>query len=77
MQMGALASSRKDEQSIEKQRIDHSSNLRINLTARLERWLINWRTRRQLASMPDFMLKDIGISRSQAEQEHKKPFWKD
>lgn len=75
--MEALANSRKHEQSIEKPRIDHSSHLRIDLTARFEKWLINWRTRRQLKSLPDFMLKDIGISRSEAEQEHEKPFWKD
>ena len=34
-------------------------------------------TRRQLAHMDDRMLKDIGISRSQAEVEGSKPFWRD
>lgn len=42
---------------------------------RLNQWYINWRTRRQLARLPDFMLKDIGVARSEAEQEAKKPFW--
>lgn len=38
-------------------------------------WYITWRTRRQLARLPDVMLKDIGVSRSEAEQEAHKPFW--
>ncbi|WP_227497687.1 DUF1127 domain-containing protein [Marinobacter sp. BSs20148] len=33
---------------------------------RLVQWQINWRTRRQLARLPDHMLRDIGISRSDA-----------
>jgi len=34
-------------------------------------------SRRQLAGMPDHLLKDIGISRSEAEQEAAKPFWRE
>ncbi|WP_150913592.1 DUF1127 domain-containing protein [Marinobacter halotolerans] len=44
---------------------------------RLNRWYINYRTRRQLARLPDAMLKDIGVSRIDAEQEASKAFWKD
>nr|WP_227506797.1 DUF1127 domain-containing protein [Marinobacter subterrani] len=42
---------------------------------KISRWHMNWRTRRQLACLSDFMLKDIGISRIDAEQEARKPFW--
>lgn len=47
------------------------------LVHRLNRWRINWRTRRQLALLSDHMLKDIGLSRIDAEQEAQKPFWKE
>jgi uncharacterized protein YjiS (DUF1127 family) len=33
------------------------------------------RQRRQLSQMPDYLLKDIGISRADAMQEADKPFW--
>ncbi len=46
-----------------------------SLIRRLAQWQINWRTRRQLARLPDHMLRDIGISRSDAEQEASKQFW--
>ena len=35
-----------------------------------------YRQRRQLLEMDDRQLKDIGITREQAEQEARKPFWK-
>ncbi|MBZ2167374.1 DUF1127 domain-containing protein [Marinobacter sp. F4216] len=38
---------------------------------------MNWRTRTQLARLPDHMLKDIGVSRADAEREAQKPFWKE
>jgi len=43
----------------------------------LGRWYTNWRTRRQLAELPAHLLKDVGISRSDAQCEVAKPFWKD
>lgn len=49
--------------------------IKLNLTALLQQWWLNHRTRDQLAHLPDFMLKDVGISRSDAEQESQKPFW--
>jgi uncharacterized protein YjiS (DUF1127 family) len=36
-----------------------------------------YRQRRQLMEMDDRELKDIGITREQAEQEARKPIWKD
>lgn len=54
----------------------HSSKaVKNRLIHKVSRWHMNWRTRRQLARLPDFMLKDIGISRIDAEQEARKPFW--
>ncbi|TGN37589.1 DUF1127 domain-containing protein, partial [Marinobacter confluentis] len=39
---------------------------------RLNRWYANYRTRQQLARLPDFTLKDIGVSRIDAEHEASK-----
>ena len=38
-------------------------------------WNRNQKTRRALFNMSDHMLKDIGISRVDAMQEWRKPFW--
>ena len=38
-------------------------------------WNRNQRTRRALYNMSDHMLKDIGLSRVDAMQEWRKPFW--
>ncbi len=56
-----------------------SGNMKIQL-AKIWRLLRMWRQRSQqrraLAQLNDFMLKDIGISRSDASNEANKPFWK-
>lgn len=39
-------------------------------------WLARMKQRRHLARLSDAMLKDIGISRSDADAEINKPFWK-
>ncbi|RCX32350.1 DUF1127 domain-containing protein [Thioalbus denitrificans] len=42
--------------------------------------LLEWnqraRQRRQLARLDDYLLRDIGLSRVDAEQEARKPFWR-
>jgi len=38
-------------------------------------WIARLRDRRQLAAMSDSMLKDIGVSRADAEHEVEKHFW--
>lgn len=43
----------------------------------LGQWQHNRRTRRQLAEMPDYLLKDIGLDRGRVGRELQKPFWKD
>lgn len=42
----------------------------------LDRWHQRGRSRRQLMALDDRMLKDIGISRAEAEAEYRKPFWR-
>lgn len=41
------------------------------------RWREVARQRRALLALNDRMLKDIGISRAEAEQEARRPFWHD
>lgn len=47
-----------------------------HLDDQLSIWLNRARSRRQLRDLPDYLLKDLGISRATAEQEARKPFWK-
>lgn len=39
-------------------------------------WRARARERRQLSTLSDAMLKDIGISRADASTEFEKPFWR-
>jgi uncharacterized protein YjiS (DUF1127 family) len=39
-------------------------------------WIDRARQRRALAEMDDRLLSDIGVSRSEAEREIEKPFWR-
>lgn len=48
----------------------------IRLLRTLTRWIERHQQRKQLAQMEDHLLKDIGLSRSDALQEAQKPFWK-
>lgn len=43
---------------------------------RFQVWRDRVRTRRHLAMMSDYQLKDIGISRADAYSEVQKPFWR-
>jgi uncharacterized protein YjiS (DUF1127 family) len=38
-------------------------------------WQERARERRRLASLTDYELRDIGLSRSQIDRETRKPFW--
>ena len=42
----------------------------------LGEWRARARERRQLSTLGDSMLKDIGISRADASSEFEKPFWR-
>ena len=39
-------------------------------------WLDRYRERRMLESLSDYMLKDIGVSRADIDQEVRKKFWR-
>ncbi|MDK8465464.1 DUF1127 domain-containing protein [Marinobacter sp. SS13-12] len=53
-----------------------ANTVKFNVTALLMKWRMKYRGHKELTALSDFMLKDIGISRSQVEQEYTKPFWK-
>ncbi len=40
-------------------------------------WYKRHHTRKQLLSLPDYLLKDVGLNRTDALIEAAKPFWKD
>ena len=44
--------------------------------ATLGEWRQRARARRELAGFDDYLLRDIGLSRSQAQFESGKPFWR-
>lgn len=56
--------------------LSHGHIVRSSVITLLKKWRMSHRGRIHLAALPDFMLKDLGISQSQAEQEYQKPFWK-
>ncbi|BBK29599.1 uncharacterized protein YjiS (DUF1127 family) [Stella humosa] len=51
-------------------------NLLTRLFAGLVDWNDRYRQRVHLAQMDDRMLRDLGLTRSQALGEHDKPFWR-
>jgi len=48
----------------------------LELTVVLCKWRRNHRTRIRLAALTDDQLRDIGITRAQAYEESKQPFWR-
>lgn len=49
----------------------HIGRLKSILTV----WFQRWQQRRNLENLPPHLLKDIGITRTAAEEEAAKPFW--
>jgi uncharacterized protein YjiS (DUF1127 family) len=41
----------------------------------IDRAVVHWASRRRLADLDDHMLKDLGISRAQAQFEASRPVW--
>ncbi|WP_127559570.1 DUF1127 domain-containing protein [Saccharospirillum alexandrii] len=39
-------------------------------------WYRNYKTRAQLARLPDYILKDVGLKRADVIRETSKPFWR-
>lgn len=65
-------------------RIAHDRKTRLSmrdrmehLWYRLEQWRERSRQRRALLNLDDRLLRDIGVSRADAEREGRKPFWQD
>jgi len=52
-----------------------NSNVSV-LKRSLKHWWQNYRSRRQLEMLSHYELKDIGVSRAEALEEAKKPFWR-
>ena len=48
----------------------------VGLFNRVSEWSERRRARNHLYQMPDYILSDIGVSRSEVESEYEKPFWK-
>lgn len=55
---------------------ESSTPLSSQLTVLIGLWIRNYSTRRTLGELDDRILDDIGIDRIAAEQEVKKPFWR-
>ncbi|WCD82772.1 DUF1127 domain-containing protein [Pseudomonas sp. TUM22785] len=49
----------------------------LSLGTRLLRWYQLYSQRRELASLSDAMLKDLGLTRGDVMQESERPFWDD
>jgi uncharacterized protein YjiS (DUF1127 family) len=52
-----------------------TSGLLTSLLTAMDAWIERHRQRNALLELNDAMLKDIGISRADAEHEGTKPFW--
>jgi uncharacterized protein YjiS (DUF1127 family) len=48
----------------------------VGLFNRVSEWSDRRRARSHLYQMPDYILSDIGVSRSEVDAEYGKPFWK-
>ncbi len=53
----------------------HKATTQLNLLSTFGLWLHRTRTRRELAELPSYLLKDIGLNESDRYQEISKPFW--
>ncbi|CAG8999057.1 MAG: hypothetical protein CENE_01021 [Candidatus Celerinatantimonas neptuna] len=63
-------------------RVEHLNNNNATLkeffhkaSALLNHWHERHRTRQQLSDMPEYLLRDIGLERSERDQELNKHFW--
>ena len=59
-----------------RQRMHSTTQALISIFDTMAAWRERNRQRRTLANLPDYMLKDIGVSRVDAWREAGKPFWR-
>jgi len=59
-----------------RQRMHPATEALISIFDTVATWMERNRQRHTLANLPDYMLKDIGVSRVDAWREAKKPFWR-
>jgi uncharacterized protein YjiS (DUF1127 family) len=59
-----------------KPRLEANARPIDRVLAMLRQWRQRARERRELAGLDDYVLHDIGLSRSQAQFESGKPFWR-
>lgn len=68
-------------QTLAKGRAVILSRRRPGLATRIFEALLTWQQRqaerRHLAMLDDYLLRDVGLSRADVEQESSKPFWRD
>ena len=62
--------------SSHRRRMHPTTQALISVFDTITAWMERNRQRRTLANLPDYMLKDIGISRVDAWREAGKPFWR-
>lgn len=48
----------------------------LDSVARVQLWLDRHEQRRQLAGLPNHLLKDLGLDQEKVAEEIRKPFWK-
>lgn len=53
----------------------YSENLKKRTLTIMKSWIVNYRTRQHLASLPPHLYEDVGLSRTEVESELKKSFW--
>jgi uncharacterized protein YjiS (DUF1127 family) len=60
----------------EQSQVTSRTALAVRLLARVQLWLHNSRTRRQLAQLDGRQLADAGITQAERDSELDKPFWR-
>lgn len=56
--------------------LTHARRMARGLLTIIGTWIQHSRQRRALANLDDHLLRDIGVSRSEATREIDKPFWR-
>ena len=52
------------------------AQIAVDFAVVVTKWSRNYRTRKQLAHLPDHVLSDVGLSESDAAREITLPFWR-